>query len=153
LLKAVRAAADEAAQRHVPLLVKIAPDLADDDVRAIADLATESGLDGIIATNTTITRAGLQCDPREVERIGPGGLSGAPLKERSLEVLRLLREHAGSSLTIISAGGIESAEDIIERLQAGATLVQAYTGLVYGGPLWPSRILRRLAAERDGGHR
>ncbi|HEX6233254.1 MAG TPA: quinone-dependent dihydroorotate dehydrogenase [Jiangellaceae bacterium] len=153
LLAAVRATVDDAAQRPVPLLVKIAPDLADDDVRGIAELATELGLAGIIATNTTTDRAGLASDPHEVEQIGAGGLSGAPLKERSLEVLRLLRAHAGSSLTIVSAGGIESAEDIIERIQAGATLVQAYTGLVYGGPLWPSRTLRRLAAERDGGRR
>ncbi len=153
LLEAVRRTADQVAQRPVPLLVKIAPDLADDDVRAIADLVTELKLDGIIATNTTISRDGLRTDPATVEAIGPGGLSGAPLKERSLQVLRLLRQHAGDSLTIISVGGIESAEDIIERVQAGATLVQAYTGLVYGGPLWPSRILRRLAAERDGGHR
>ncbi|HEX6338949.1 MAG TPA: quinone-dependent dihydroorotate dehydrogenase [Jiangellaceae bacterium] len=153
LLEAVRRAADQVARRHVPLLVKIAPDLADDDLRAIADLATESGLDGIIATNTTIGRSGLQSDPREVELLGPGGLSGAPLKERSLEVLRLLRQHVGDSLTLVSVGGVESAEDIIERKHAGATLVQAYTGLVYGGPLWPSRTLRRLAAERDGGHR
>lgn len=153
LLQAVRRTADQAADRHVPLLVKIAPDLTDEQILAIADLVAELELDGIIATNTTITREGLRSKPGAVERIGSGGLSGAPLKVQSLHVLRLLRKRAGSSLTIISVGGIESADDIVERLQAGATLVQAYTGLVYGGPLWPSRILRRLAAERDGGHR
>ncbi len=151
LLGSVRDTADQVAHRHVPLLVKIAPDLADDDIRAIADLVTELRLDGIVATNTTISRDGLRSVPADVAAAGPGGLSGAPLKERSLEVLRLLRGHTGGSLAIVSVGGIETAEDVIERLRAGATLVQAYTGLVYGGPLWPSRILRRLAAERDGG--
>jgi dihydroorotate dehydrogenase len=110
-------------------------------------------LDGIVATNTTTRRDGLRSDPDLVGRLGPGGLSGAPLKQRSLEVLRLLRQHVGDSLTLVSVGGIESAEDFNERKHAGATLVQAYTGLVYGGPLWPSRTLRRLAAVRDGGHR
>jgi dihydroorotate dehydrogenase len=153
LLSAVRRAADQVARRHVPLLVKIAPDLDDDEIRAIAELAADFPLEGIIATNTTTSRNGLRSDRNLVGRLGPGGLSGAPLKERSLEVLRLLRQHVGDSLTLVSVGGIESAEDIIERKHAGATLVQAYTGLVYGGPLWPSRILRRLAAERDGGHR
>ncbi|HEX5997357.1 MAG TPA: dihydroorotate dehydrogenase (quinone), partial [Jiangellales bacterium] len=96
---------------------------------------------------------GLRSARNVVQRVGPGGLSGAPLKERSVAVLRLLRRHVGDSLTLVSVGGIESAEDVLERKHAGATLVQAYTGLVYGGPLWPSRTLRRLAAERDGGHR
>ncbi|HEX6328440.1 MAG TPA: quinone-dependent dihydroorotate dehydrogenase [Jiangellaceae bacterium] len=153
LLEAVRRAADQVARNHVPLLVKIAPDLDDDEIRSIAELAAEFPLDGIIATNTTTRRDGLRSDPDTVGRLGPGGLSGAPLKERSLEVLRLLRQHVGDSLTLVSVGGIESAEDINERKHAGATLVQAYTGLVYGGPLWPSRTLRRLAAVRDGGHR
>jgi dihydroorotate dehydrogenase len=153
LLEAVRRAADQVARGHVPLLVKIAPDLDDDEIRSIAELAAEFPLDGIIATNTSTRRDGLRSDPNTVGRLGPGGLSGAPLKERSLEVLRLLRQHVGDSLTLVSVGGIESAEDINERKHAGATLVQAYTGLVYGGPLWPSRTLRRLAAVRDGGHR
>jgi dihydroorotate dehydrogenase len=153
LLEAVRRAADHVARGHVPLLVKIAPDLDDDEIRAIAELAAEFPLDGIVATNTTTRRDGLRSDPDLVGRLGPGGLSGAPLKQRSLEVLRLLRQHVGDSLTLVSVGGIESAEDFNERKHAGATLVQAYTGLVYGGPLWPSRTLRRLAAVRDGGHR
>jgi dihydroorotate dehydrogenase len=151
VLEAVRQAADAAAKRRVPLLVKIAPDLADEDVLAVADLAIELGLDGVVATNTTISRSGLRSDPAGVAQVGAGGLSGAPLKERSLEVLRLLRGHAGKALTLVSVGGVETPEDVEERLQAGATLVQAYTGLIYGGPLWPRRVIRRLAAIRSGG--
>jgi dihydroorotate dehydrogenase len=128
----------------VPLLVKIAPDLADEDVDAVADLAVELGLDGIIATNTTISRDGLKTPPEEVERAGPGGLSGPPLKDRSLCVLRRLHARAGDDLVLIAAGGIDTPDDAWERLRAGATLVQAYTGFVYGGPFWPRRVNREL---------
>ena len=131
--------------RRVPLLVKIAPDLADGDVDAIADLAVELGLDGIIATNTTIARPGLASDPAEVAAAGAGGLSGAPLRPRALEVLRRLRTRAGDRLVLIAAGGIETADDAWERIAAGATLVQAYTGFIYGGPRWPRRLQDDLA--------
>ncbi len=145
LLAAVRRQADAVTSQHVPLLVKIAPDLSDEDVLAVADLATELGLDGIVATNTTISREGLQSSPEEVERVGNGGLSGAPVRERSLEVLRLLRERVGDAMTIISVGGISTAEDAQARLDAGATLLQAYTAFVYEGALWPARVQRQLA--------
>jgi dihydroorotate dehydrogenase len=147
LLAAVREALDAAADpgRRVPLLVKIAPDLADSDVDAIADLALELGLDGIIATNTTVARAGLASDPADVAAAGEGGLSGAPLRARALEVLRRLHERAGDRLVLIAAGGIETADDAWDRIAAGATLVQAYTGFIYGGPLWPRRIQTGLA--------
>jgi dihydroorotate dehydrogenase len=131
--------------REVPLLVKIAPDLSDDDVLAVADLALDTGLDGIIATNTTISRDGLATDPDEVEALGAGGLSGAPLAKRSLAVLRLLRERVGPDLCLIGVGGISTPDDARTRLAAGATLVQAYTGFVYGGPLWPRRVVKALA--------
>jgi dihydroorotate dehydrogenase len=131
--------------RRVPLLVKIAPDLADADVDAVADLALELGLDGIIATNTTISRDGLASPATLVAAAGAGGLSGAPLRDRSLAVLRLLRARAGDRLVLIAVGGIETPEDAWERLQAGATLVQAYTGFIYGGPLWPRRVHAGLA--------
>ena len=144
LLAAVRVAADDVASRRVPLLVKIAPDLDDADVLAVADLATALGLDGIIATNTTISRDGLATDPEKVEAIGAGGLSGAPLRDRSLAVLRLLRSRVADDLTLVSVGGITTAEDAIERLRAGATLLQGYTALVYEGPLWPRRLVRDL---------
>jgi dihydroorotate dehydrogenase len=133
------------AARRVPLLVKIAPDLADSDVDALADLALDLGLDGIIATNTTISRHGLTSDPAEVSAAGAGGLSGAPLRPRALEVLRRLHARTGDRLVLIAAGGIETPDDAWERIAAGATLVQAYTGFVYGGPLWPRRIHDGLA--------
>ena len=133
--------------RRVPLLVKIAPDLADGDVDAIADLAVELGLDGIIATNTTTARPGLASDPAEVAAAGAGGLSGAPLRARALEVLRRLHTRAGDRLVLIAAGGIETADDAWERIAAGATLVQAYTGFIYGGPRWPGRLQDDLARQ------
>ena len=149
VLAAVRAALDTAApgrhQGRVPLLVKIAPDLADADVDAVADLAVELGLDGIIATNTTVSREGLASPAAEIAAAGAGGLSGPPLRARSLAVLRRLRARAGDRLVLIAAGGIETPDDAWERLQAGATLVQAYTGFVYGGPLWPRRMHAGLA--------
>ncbi len=120
--------------RKVPLLVKIAPDLADDDIDAVADLALELGLDGIVATNTTIGH----------ER-GPGGLSGPPLLSRSVDVIARLRVRLGADMCLIGVGGVTTADDARALLDAGATLVQGYTALVYEGPLWPSRINRRLA--------
>lgn len=146
LLTAVRQAIDEASPgRRIPLLVKIAPDLADSDVDAVADLALDLGLDGIIATNTTISRDGLD-DPEAVAAAGPGGMSGAPLKKRALEVLRRLHARTGDRLVLIAAGGIENATDAAERLDAGATLVQAYTGFIYGGPFWPRSVNKGLSA-------
>jgi dihydroorotate dehydrogenase len=145
LLAAVRSTADEAAGRRVPLLLKIAPDLRDEDVLAVADLALDMGLDGIVATNTTTSRAGLVSSPEEVAAVGPGGLSGEPLRQRSMEVLRLLAGRVGDRLVLVSVGGISTAEDAWQRIQGGAMLVQAYTGFVYGGPLWPRRVSRELA--------
>jgi dihydroorotate dehydrogenase len=152
ILTAVREALDEASpRRRVPLLVKIAPDLADPDVDAVADLALELGLDGIVATNTTISREGLK-DSAAVADAGPGGLSGAPLKRRSLEVLARLHARCGKRLTLIAAGGIETPADAEARLAVGATLLQAYTAFIYEGPGWPSRVQRGLAARlRSGG--
>ncbi|MER7129392.1 quinone-dependent dihydroorotate dehydrogenase [Streptosporangium saharense] len=137
LLRAVKEVAD-GTPRRTPLLVKIAPDLADEDVDAVADLALELGLDGVIATNTTISR-------RDVSSAETGGLSGRPLKARSLEVLRRLRARVGDRLVLVSVGGVEGVDDVWERLLAGATLVQGYTGMIYEGPLWAWRINRDLS--------
>ncbi|MCW4353121.1 quinone-dependent dihydroorotate dehydrogenase [Hoyosella sp. YIM 151337] len=139
LLAAIKAAV------NVPVLVKIAPDLSDEDVDAIADLAVELELDGIVATNTTIKRTGLNTPAAEVEAMGPGGLSGAPVADRSLEVLRRLYRRVGDKITLVSAGGIETVEQAWQRIEAGATLLQGYTGYIYGGPLWPRRINRGIA--------
>ncbi len=147
LLEHVRRTADEAADlagrgSRVPMLVKIAPDLADDDVLAVSDLALAIGLDGIIATNTTISREGLRSPAAQVEEVGAGGLSGRPLTARSLEVLRLIRQRVGQDLTLVGVGGITTVEDALARLDAGADLLQAYTAFIYEGPTWPRRILR-----------
>lgn len=142
LLEHVRRTADAATRARVPLLVKIAPDLADEDVLGVADLALAIGLDGIIATNTTISRAGLRTPAARVQEIGAGGLSGAPLTTRSLDVLRLLRDRVGPGLTLIGVGGITTVEDARARLAAGADLLQGYSAFVYEGPLWPRRIVR-----------
>jgi dihydroorotate dehydrogenase len=144
LLSAVKAELSTGATRR-PLLVKIAPDLSDEDLDAIADLALDVGLDGIIATNTTISRAGLASAAERVEACGAGGLSGAVLKARSLQVLERLHRRVGGRLTLVSVGGIETAEDAWARLRAGASLVQIYTGFVYGGPLTVWSMQRGLA--------
>ncbi len=136
ILEAVRAAADGATLpggRRVPLLVKIAPDLADEDVDAVADLAVDLGLDGIVAVNTTVRH----------DR-GPGGLSGPPLRERALEVIARLRARVGPEMCLMGVGGISTVEDARAMLAAGANLIQAYTGFVYGGPAWPARVNRAL---------
>jgi len=147
LLTAVREALVEVSPaRRVPLLVKIAPDLADVDVDAVADLALALGLEGIIATNTTIGRDGLASSAAEVERCGAGGLSGPPIRERSLEVLKRLHARVDDRLVLISVGGIETVEQAWERIEAGATLVQIYTAFIYEGPLLPSRLAKGLAA-------
>lgn len=139
LLEAVRDAA-----RGVPVLVKIAPDLTDEQVRRIAALSVELGLPGLVATNTTISRDGLRSDPADIAAAGEGGLSGAPLAPRSLEVLRLVRDAVPADFVVISVGGIETASDVAERLAAGATLVQGYTAFLYEGPFWARRINRGL---------
>lgn len=139
LLSAVKTAAGA-----VPLLVKIAPDLSDQEVAKISKLVVELKLDGIIATNTTLSREGLKASSAEVEHIGAGGLSGAPLATRSLEVLRAIRENVPASLCVISVGGVTTAADVAERLRAGATLVQGYSAFIYSGPMWAARINREL---------
>jgi dihydroorotate dehydrogenase len=147
LLTAVRRAADRTVTgRRVPLLVKIAPDLADEDVDAVADLAAELGLDGVIATNTTIARDGLGLTSAPTLVKETGGLSGAPLKSRSVEVLRRLYARVGDRVMLIGVGGVETADDVWERILAGATLVQGYSAFVYQGPFWCRRIHQGLAA-------
>ncbi|MDX3615917.1 quinone-dependent dihydroorotate dehydrogenase [Streptomyces europaeiscabiei] len=147
LLTAVREAADRTVRtRRVPLLVKIAPDLADEDIDAVADLALELGLDGIIATNTTIAREGLglTSEPSLVKETG--GLSGAPVKDRSLAVLRRLYARVGDRITLVGVGGIGDAEDAWQRILAGATLVQGYSAFIYEGPFWARTLHKGLAA-------
>ncbi len=146
LLRAVKAEAGS-----TPVLVKIAPDLGDDEVLRIAALVVELNLDGIIATNTTLSRSGLRSHPVTVESAGAGGLSGEPLRARSIEVLKLIRSVVPAGLCVISVGGVDSAEDVAERLAFGATLVQGYTAFLYRGPLWARAINRGLASRLQSG--
>lgn len=119
-----------------PVLVKIAPDLTDQEVIEVANLAKELNLAGVIGTNTTISREKLATPAHEVAGMGAGGLSGPPLQERSIEVLKVLRSNLKPEQVVISVGGVETYEQAQERLSAGANLVQGYTGFVYFGPLW-----------------
>lgn len=130
----------------LPLMVKLAPDLADEELARIAELAIELRLDAIIATNTTTdTSVAASSGVELAAQNHGGGVSGRPLKARSLEVLRLLRAHTGGKIPLVSVGGIESAEEAWGRILAGATLLQAYTAFVYEGPLWAYRVNRGLA--------
>ena len=123
-----------------PVLVKIAPDLADEDIVEVAKLAKELNLAGVIGTNTTISRENLATSSEEIAAMGNGGLSGPPLNNRSLEVLKVLRKNLKPEQVVISVGGVETHEQLLERLNAGATLVQGYTGFIYQGPLWARAV-------------
>lgn len=123
-----------------PVLVKIAPDLSDEAVIEVANLAKELNLAGVIGTNTTISRDKLVTPMPEITAMGAGGLSGPPLNVRSVEVLRVLRKNLRADQVIISVGGVETHEQLRERLNAGANLVQGYTGFVYYGPLWARSV-------------
>jgi dihydroorotate dehydrogenase len=155
LLAAVRATLLEATSgRHVPLLVKIDPDLPDADIDAIAALALELRLDGIIATNTTVKPQGLASPKEDVGDPPKGGVSGAPLKARSLAVLRRLRAQVKDRLVLVSVGGVESVDDVWTRLRAGATLVQIYSAFIYEGPGLPHRLHEELRTRLlAAGHR
>ncbi|MBF4609362.1 quinone-dependent dihydroorotate dehydrogenase [Curtobacterium sp. VKM Ac-1393] len=148
-LRPLLSAVHDAAGR-TPVLVKIAPDLTDEQIDAIAGLAVSLGLSGIIANNTTISRDGLTADASEVEAMGAGGLSGAPVAARSLEVLRRVRATVPSDFCVIAVGGVTTEQDVQDRIDAGATLVQGYTAFLYEGPTWATRInrLRRKRLRR-----
>ncbi|HWS93763.1 MAG TPA: quinone-dependent dihydroorotate dehydrogenase [Mycobacterium sp.] len=140
----------EASATSTPVLVKIAPDLSDSDIDDIADLAVELGLAGIVATNTTVSRDGLITPG--VDGMGAGGISGPPVARRSAEVLRRLYGRVGDRLVLISVGGIETADDAWDRITAGASLLQGYTGFIYGGGLWPKHIHDGIARRlHEGG--
>jgi len=132
-----------------PVLLKIAPDLTREQLDDIVEILKATGVDGVIATNTTISREGLLTPADELSRIGAGGLSGRPLAKRSTEVIAYLRSQLGKDYPIIGVGGIMSADDAMEKLQAGADLVQLYTGFIYEGPDLIRSINRRLLAQRS----
>ncbi|MFQ8871162.1 MAG: dihydroorotate dehydrogenase (quinone), partial [Varibaculum timonense] len=136
IAQAVITSARKSANRQVPVLVKLAPDLEDAQLIELADLVKEVGLAGVIATNTTINHD-----------FGEGGLSGAPLKERALQVVRLLRAQIGEDYLIIGCGGIEDAASAREFLDAGADLLEAFTAMIYQGPSFAGRINKQLSAD------
>jgi dihydroorotate dehydrogenase len=117
-----------------PLLLKIAPDLSNEELDDIIDIVKQTGIQGLVATNTTIDRGGLNTSANEIEAIGAGGLSGKPLRKRATEVISYIHKKTNGTVPIIAVGGIFTAEDAIEKLNAGASLVQVYTGFIYEGP-------------------
>ena len=138
-------------QRAVPrpLLLKIAPDLTDSQLDDILEIARETHLSGLVATNTTISRDNLAADAGYVASLGAGGLSGRPLRARATEVIRYLHQRSGGALPIIGSGGIHSAADALEKLAAGAALVQLYTGFIYEGPALVRRINEQLVVNSE----
>jgi dihydroorotate dehydrogenase len=144
LIESRKALVEVCPDRHVPLLLKVDPDLSDEQLVEIGRLSLKLSLDGIIATNTTVTREGLASPPVKVETLGAGGLSGPPLAAKAKRALRTLHGVVGDRMALISVGGIETGEDAWERICAGASLVQIYTSFVWGGPLTPRRINRAL---------
>lgn len=130
-----------------PVLVKIAPDLAGEDVDAVVDLARDRGLAGVIVANTTLGRPGLVSPPELAER--EGGLSGAPLRSRCVELVARVAGRASGDLVVVGVGGISTADDVWDTLAAGASLVQVYTGLIYGGPAWVRALNRDLLRRMD----
>ncbi|MEY3399125.1 MAG: dihydroorotate dehydrogenase [Bacteroidota bacterium] len=127
-----------------PILLKIAPDLTEHQLDDIIEIVQTSGIAGVIATNTTISREGLRTDEAEVKHIGAGGLSGKPVTDRSTEVIRYLKQKSNAAFPIIGVGGIHNAQDAIDKLNAGASLVQVYTGFIYEGPAIASNINRGI---------
>ena len=135
---------NESYPKKKPLLLKIAPDLSNEQLDDIVEIMLELKMDGIVATNTTIQRTGLVADDLHVEKIGAGGLSGKPLSQRSTEVIRYIHQKSKGAFPIMGVGGIHSVEDALEKLDAGATLLQIYTGFIYEGPLLNKRINKAI---------
>jgi dihydroorotate dehydrogenase len=131
-------------EKRKPILLKIAPDLSNEQLDDIIAIVAETKIDGVVATNTTIDRSGLKTDKNKVDAIGNGGLSGKPVKARSSEVIKYLTDKSNKAFPIIGVGGIHSAEDALEKLEAGATLVQVFTGFIYEGPALIKRINKAI---------
>lgn len=127
-----------------PILLKIAPDLTNEQLDDIISIVKETRIDGVVATNTTISRENVVTDETKIRTIGNGGLSGKPLAKRSTEVIKYLSEKSNKSFPIIASGGIHTAEDAKEKIKAGATLVQVYTGFIYEGPAIAKKICKGL---------
>lgn len=141
---------NENAQRvPKPILLKIAPDLTNEQLDDIIDIVKQTKIAGVIATNTTISRDGLRYSKTELDHIGPGGLSGKPLTQRSTEVIKYLKQHSNNAFPVIGVGGIHSAQDAIDKLNAGADLIQLYTGFIYEGPQLIKDINKAILQNHD----
>jgi dihydroorotate dehydrogenase len=136
--------------KQKPILLKIAPDLSLEQLDDVIEVVTVCDLDGIVATNTTIDRSNLRASKEDLDRIGAGGLSGKPLTQKATEIIRYIHEKTNGKIPIIGVGGIHSAEDAIEKINAGASLVQLYTGFVYQGPLLIKKINKALLNQNVG---
>jgi dihydroorotate dehydrogenase len=136
---------------YKPILVKISPDLSFEQIDDMLYIIRETGIDGVVATNTTNSRKGLKTPVREIEATGQGGLSGQPLTERSLEIVRYIHEQTTGKLPIIAVGGIMTVADAVNMIEAGADLIQLYTGYIYRGPFFVKRILKALMKTKPKG--
>ena len=143
---------NESYPKKKPLLLKIAPDLSNEQLDDIVEIMLELKMDGIVATNTTIQRSGLLADDLQIEKIGAGGLSGKPLSQRSTEVIRYIHQKSEGAFPIMGVGGIHSVEDALEKLDAGATLLQIYTGFIYEGPMLNKRINKAILSRLNNEH-
>lgn len=148
LLQSVQAR-NQSKPKRKPILLKIAPDLTDGQLDDIIDIVKGTGIAGVVATNTTISRQGLQTDANTIDAIGAGGLSGQPLRKRSTEIIRYLTEKSGKAFPVIGVGGIATAEDALEKLNAGASLVQYYTGFIYEGPELAKKINQAIIRQKQ----
>jgi len=133
--------------RGKPILLKISPDLTDQQLDDAIEIFYQTGIDGMIATNTTITRDNLSTPPEKVKKIGDGGLSGAPLRDQSTRIIRYISEKSNGQVPLIGVGGVMTEEDALDKLRAGASLVQVYTGFIYNGPGFVKKINRAIARE------
>jgi len=135
---------NNAKESRKPILLKIAPDLTNEQLDDIIEIVADTKIDGVVATNTTIDRSGLKTDKNKVDSIGNGGLSGKPVRTRSTAVIKYLADKSNRAFPIIGVGGIHSAEDALEKLDSGATLLQVYTGFIYEGPALVKRINKAI---------
>jgi dihydroorotate dehydrogenase len=140
--------ANQKKSKPKPILLKIAPDLTNHQLDDIIEIVSKTKISGVIATNTTISRGNLKTNEKTIHKIGNGGVSGKPLTDRSTEVIRYLSEKSGHAFPIIGVGGIHSEKDALEKIEAGAKLVQVYTGFIYEGPALVKRINRAVLKNR-----
>jgi len=134
--------------RYYPIFLKVAPDLTESQINEMVEVIINTKTDGLVATNTTLSRENLKAPKEFVEKLGSGGLSGEPLKDKSTSVIKLFREKLGPDFPIIGVGGIFTPQDAADKLEAGADLIQLYTGLIYEGPGLPKQIKKYLAESR-----